>query len=180
MNLIALSCTKCGTPLAFAGSLICKCSACGTPHALVGSDDLLHSVSFVPYVQRTDGKMDVSLKLKLVNKITKETTLVVHDPNKHISSCLGLRQVDGMKKIHRDRYVDGDIDYPFYVAKTWLEKREVECKEVHPFFSFGGRKTEIKEFPDGEDFCNIKVVPVEMQDQGVKLLAGYRINIGVF
>lgn len=174
MNLIPLSCTKCGTSLSFAGSLICNCSACGTPHALVGSDDLLHSVSFLPYVQRTDGKMDVSLKLKLVKKITEETTFVAHNGDYGVERTL---KVNENKKVVNRHYVNGEIDSSFTVAKTWIEEEEVESDDWQPLF--GNRKMEMKYTPVGEDMCEITVVPIEFLEGGIKLLAGYRVEIGV-
>ncbi len=69
MELIALLCMQCKSPLNFLGEYITKCPACGTPHALVDSgNNMLLSVSYLPYVPKP-GVMERSLKMLMVAKL---------------------------------------------------------------------------------------------------------------
>jgi hypothetical protein len=170
MNLIALQCTKCGSPLSFTGSLICVCPSCAMPHALVGTDgSLLHTASFVPYMPASDGKMVKSLKIQLVEKIRDESEgkYVVtnedkfYDSEKHlIEDC--VYYIDPIK--NNNKY--------FLVGKTWT----IIEKSILVGFLSNTEKTYVGSFGIGA-ICRITVVPVEVDDGGNKILAGHRIVI---
>lgn len=173
MDLIALCCKKCGSPITFGNSLICQCPSCGVPHALVGSDggDLLHSVSFLPYTVRTDGKMDKPLKFLLAEKI-REFGYITHEKRFSESDL----RIDEDNKTVYNRYLLGNDDNdPFIVAKPRIEQEVVRTV----YHTFRSNEEIMGDVPRCEDLMTISIVPVEVIDSGRKILAGYRVEIGV-
>lgn len=175
MDLIALCCKKCGSPLNFDKSLICKCLSCGVSNALVGSDgsDLLHSVSFLPYVVRTDGKMDVSLKLQLVDKVRGLKGYVPSDLEK--SEHYYMRVRDDHETVECKYFVTDD-DEPFVVSMSSVYIHN----EIEYTGFFGNKKVETPSYlPRCSELFKVGVVPVMVRDGENKILAGHRVVIRV-
>jgi len=169
MNLIALLCTKCGSPLDFKNSLINVCESCQTPHALIrqkGDFDL--PFSFIPYIQNKNGEMEIPLKIQLARKIKKETNrkYFVED--------------DGFA----DNYVivtkNGEVDYPDCLISEYDNvplavgiPGIVEKEDFGFFISYKKKELGIVEI------CEIYVRPVKVKQNGTKILVGHRFYIEV-
>ena len=81
MNLVPLVCTKCGDSLDFKNSLMCKCLSCGTSHILIGSgiDKIQTPYSFYPEPAYQEGKIQLSLKMRLVRAFRESKVWFVTD-----------------------------------------------------------------------------------------------------
>ena len=165
MNLIALCCTKCGSPLDFNGALICNCPSCGTPHVLVDSGgNLWQSVSFLPYVT-TPGKMERSLKMQLVAKLREVEALAVSASYRFEESCIEI--VSDEVAVFRETIFDDD-------EELWIGK-----VTVTPVVERGIFKRFLDPYVSIKRICTLWVIPVEMNRDGHSILAGHRIRIRV-
>lgn len=169
MNVLALVCTKCGGPLNFNGSLVCECSACKTPHALVSSQgDLDLPVSYMPYVQSSDGKMQKSLKIRLAEKIRGETSGKFVVAERYYSDSNFdrdyLEVIEG-KVVYDQKVVDNSN--PLVVGVTKITEVKFFNKVIY--------QTSIV-----DEICLVMIIPVKVNLDGNKILAGHRILIGVF
>jgi len=169
MNLLALVCTKCGGALNFKDSLVCECPACKTPHALIDSNgDLLFPVSYLPCVQRSDGKMEKSLKIRLVEKVRSDTNgkFVITDRDYVIDNFQkeSLEIVDGRVIYNKMVFDDGGS---LVVGLTDIFNVKFFGKVIYS----GSRVTEI---------CSVAVIPVMVKQDSKNMLAGHRILIRVY
>jgi hypothetical protein len=138
----------------------------------VRDNDLLRSVSFLPYVQRTDGKMDISLKLQLIGKIREETDYFAYNGRDVKDS---LQVADDNQTIYNRYYIEDD-NKPFSVVKATVEKREIQV--TFPLIGKPKMGYVYSAMPSKRMF-EISVLPVEIMDGKNKLLAGHRVFVGV-
>lgn len=164
MDLIALLCLQCRSPLDFTGKFVSTCSACGVQHALIPSEGgLLRVVSYLPYEPKL-GVMERSLKMQLIAKLRELENIAVSTESWYSKDNLVL---DGQKYLYNQ--VIYDDDSAVSIAKMIIT----------PVFKKGFLSYVFNPFVDFELMCNLWVLPVNVEIGQNNILAGYRIQIKV-
>lgn len=164
VELLDLTCRKCGSNLDFGGKFITTCSACGTPHALVSADDNgLVQISYLPVDSTPDGKMKISLKLKLVQKLRDNTEYVLRKSEEWWS--LDRSSDDGKYLRKYEITEEGDS---FEVIEIYTTERE----ESHGNWLLGVSNETIS-VEHYRNICEVSVFPVEVDGY----LVGHQILI---
>lgn len=163
MDLIALLCLQCKSPMDFTGKFISTCPACGVQHALVPSDGgLMMVVSFLPYEKKL-GQMERSLKLQLVTKLREVDCMAVGNDHWFSNDLVSI----GEKVSYNEMIYDSDL--PISIGKI----------TVTPVIKKGFLKDLINPSINIERMCYLWVLPVMVKSGEHSVLAGHRIQIKV-
>jgi len=152
--------------------MISTCASCNTQHVLVAGGSSAGEgflpVSFLPYQQKTDGRMKTSLLLMLGERI-REKGLICHSVE--FPYLIDLWVDDEGKVCNRVPIADREMCFMVGMPRV--------VEVVEGFHGLFNRIPVVRKNPIIHDMYKVSVIPVTIVENGISFLIGHRVVVDV-